>query len=157
MKSPKRQRSIPSYLAFSLSLYLHPSICILFSSHFTSYNKQKHIFLFSTTKCRRPLSNLVCERLQSPLAFIFHNTYNFYLIPICGKKTTWSWIWRSLLYHGLPLGFEVCVCVRAFVCVLCEAVQSRISACDRKGTNERHWIPNRRHTLDVRSIYVPCT
>ena len=31
----------PSVLAFGLSLYRHPSICILFSSRFTSYNKQK--------------------------------------------------------------------------------------------------------------------
>ena len=31
----------PSVLVFSLSLYRHPSLCILFSSHFTSYNKQQ--------------------------------------------------------------------------------------------------------------------
>ncbi len=30
----------PSVLEFSLSLYRHPIICILFSSRFTSYNKQ---------------------------------------------------------------------------------------------------------------------
>jgi hypothetical protein len=30
-------------LAFSLSLHRHPSICILFNSHFTSYNKHKVI------------------------------------------------------------------------------------------------------------------
>ena len=37
------RRLIPSVLAFSLSLYRHPFIHILFSSLFTSYNKnQKH-------------------------------------------------------------------------------------------------------------------
>jgi hypothetical protein len=34
------RRLDPSVLSFSLSSHRHPSICILFSSHFTSYNKQ---------------------------------------------------------------------------------------------------------------------
>ena len=34
------RRLDPSVLAFSLSLYQNPSICILFSSRYTSYNKQ---------------------------------------------------------------------------------------------------------------------
>jgi hypothetical protein len=34
-------RSDPSVLVFSLTLYRHPSICILFNSRFTSYNKQQ--------------------------------------------------------------------------------------------------------------------
>ena len=34
----------PSVLVFSLSLYRHPSLCILFSSHFTSFNKQLRDF-----------------------------------------------------------------------------------------------------------------
>jgi hypothetical protein len=41
--NPTYVRSLdPSVLTFSLSLYRHPSICILFSSHFTSYIKQQH-------------------------------------------------------------------------------------------------------------------
>ena len=39
----------PSVLEFSLSLYRHPSICILFSSRFTSYNKQIHSILSSAS------------------------------------------------------------------------------------------------------------
>ena len=35
------RRLDPSVLAFSLSLYRHPSLCILFDSRFTPYNKQK--------------------------------------------------------------------------------------------------------------------
>ena len=53
------RRLDPSVLAFSLSLYRHPSICILFSSHFTSYNKQNskkktafHISTPATGKAR---------------------------------------------------------------------------------------------------------
>jgi hypothetical protein len=37
----------PSILEFSLSLHRHPSICILFSSRFTSYNEQ----IMSHTVC----------------------------------------------------------------------------------------------------------
>ena len=33
------RRLDPSVLVFRLSLYRHPSTCILFTSHFTSYNK----------------------------------------------------------------------------------------------------------------------
>ena len=62
----------PSVLAFSLSLYRHPSICILFSSRFTSDNKQirtpkitmlvfawneKRIHFLCWFRCRQLLGN----------------------------------------------------------------------------------------------------
>jgi hypothetical protein len=43
----------PSDLAFSFSLYWHPSICILFSSRFTSYKQNSH-FLFLPHAETRP-------------------------------------------------------------------------------------------------------
>jgi hypothetical protein len=45
--NPVYERSLdPSVLVFSLSLYRHPFICILFSSRFTSYNKQQQCFIW---------------------------------------------------------------------------------------------------------------
>ena len=41
--------SDPSVLEFSLSLYRHPSICILFHSRFTSYNKHRTIIIVPLT------------------------------------------------------------------------------------------------------------
>ena len=38
----EKKETHPSVLEFSLSLYRHPSICILFSSLFTSYNKRNN-------------------------------------------------------------------------------------------------------------------
>ena len=47
-RNPVYTRSLdPSVLVCSLSLYRHPSICILFISHFTSYNKHKKSLLVS--------------------------------------------------------------------------------------------------------------
>jgi hypothetical protein len=48
------RRLVPSVLAFSLSWHRHPSICILFNSRFTSYNK--HIFLLWFNKRKRTSS-----------------------------------------------------------------------------------------------------
>jgi hypothetical protein len=66
----------PSFLVFILSLYRHPFICILFSSHFTSYNKQ--------TRALEPLK---------------HTTYHIYLYLIC--SVTCSPVFLPLLLTGV--------------------------------------------------------
>jgi hypothetical protein len=55
------RRLDPSVLAFSVSLYRHPFICILFSSRFTPYNKINKIIRTDTVT----LSNLSTINLVS--------------------------------------------------------------------------------------------
>ena len=87
--NPVYVRSLdPSVLEFSVSLYWHPFICILFGTHFTSYNKQTRSSL-----------GILFLRLQDG---VFDNCHN---VLLCVKENyplrwnnvgvVWMMIWDT--------------------------------------------------------------
>jgi hypothetical protein len=83
VSSLKRKKEVPHYTVFSFSSYRHPSICILFSSRFTSYNKRRNNILVKAAALRITLN---IDTTPIPSKTRTHPSHEFSNLSSLNKK-----------------------------------------------------------------------